>query len=495
MRALQNLECESALSAGVNMMFDPDFMRGNAIAGFTSPNGRSHTFDKRADGYARGEAISVIACRLGESADADAQMLGSAIRQDGRSASLTAPSGQAQRKVLTASLADANHTAENVRVLEAHGTGTALGDPIEANAVSVVFQATDPLVIGSLKANAGHTEPGAGLSGALKLLVQLAFEVMSPNAQLRAINGHVGASLRVLTSRVLPCQVGVLPTDGLRAVGGVSSFGYSGTIAHTTVDHKGGAAGRLALPQQLVYKPSTFKWIDAQHPFAQRHLPASDGAQVFRSPAAGAMHALVADHVVRGRVIFPGAGYLELARAAAFAEAALQGVLFLQPLMVETPGLVVECAVRNGNRFEVRSGEDGSWSDSQLHCSGVLTNDRGGHRPDHAPARSQCAHSAAVGALYDGFDVSGLQYGPGYRTLVQAWVWDGSVAARLRTRRGNEGTSVHPADLDDALCVSALASSGEGDEGGTQLPFAVDDVWLHRAASTLWAVRCFTTAP
>ena len=102
-------------------------------------------------------------------------MPGSAVRQDGRSASLTAPNGQAQQGVLAASLADAGLAAEGLVLLEAHGTGTALGDPIEAGAVAAVLlgqRTRGELVVGSLKANAGHTEPGAGLAGALKLMMQ-----------------------------------------------------------------------------------------------------------------------------------------------------------------------------------------------------------------------------------------------------------------------------------------------------------------------------------
>ena len=175
------------------MILDPATMRGNATAGFTSVRGRSHTFDVRADGYARGEAIDAITCRPGE-ANVVAGVLGSAVRQDGRSASLTAPNGQAQQGVLVASVADANLGVDEVGALEAHGTGTALGDPIEAGAVAAVFLAqrsTGPLIVGSLKANAGHTEPGAGLAGALKLLMQLGDDVMSPNAQLCSLNPHV----------------------------------------------------------------------------------------------------------------------------------------------------------------------------------------------------------------------------------------------------------------------------------------------------------------
>ena len=105
-------------------------------------------------------------------------MQGSAVRQDGRSASLTAPSGPAQQGLLRSALVDAGAAADALLLHEAHGTGTALGDPIEAGAVAAVLMlARDasqqaPLVAGSLKANAGHTEPGAGLVGALKLLVQ-----------------------------------------------------------------------------------------------------------------------------------------------------------------------------------------------------------------------------------------------------------------------------------------------------------------------------------
>ena len=161
--------------------------------------GRSHTFDVRADGYARGEAVDTIAYRLND-ASATVPVHGSAVRQDGRSASLTAPNGQAQQGVLMASLSDARLSAEQSMALEAHGTGTALGDPIEAGAVAATFlvhRASGSFAVGSLKANAGHTEPGAGLAGTLKLLMQLVGEVMSPNAQLRSLNAHVGGTLRL----------------------------------------------------------------------------------------------------------------------------------------------------------------------------------------------------------------------------------------------------------------------------------------------------------
>ena len=212
---------------------------------------------------------------------------------------------------------------------------------------------------------------------------------------------------------------------------------------------------------------------------------------VFRSPSAGTLFALVADHVVQARIVFPGAGYLEMARAAA-AEATLQGVFFLQPLAIDSVTLLIECAVSDG-RFEVRSGvDDAALADAAAHCSGSI-GVGSWQRVDHASVRARSsAHAAQVSALYASFDAGGLQYGPAYRTIVQAWAGGGDAQARLRARVASEGTAVHPADLDDALCVGALIGRSNRGEANvqTQLPYALDDVLLQEAASgELWAVR------
>ena len=112
-----------------------------------------------------------------------------------------------------------------------------------------------------------------------------------------------------------------------------------------------------------------------------------------------------------------------------------------------------------------------------------------GPRVDHASVRaSVCDRASDIGALYDGFDAVGLQYGPGYRTLVHAWGGARDALSRLRARSTHEGTQVHPADLDDALCTSGVIASSGGD-GETRLPFAVDVALLQAALGELWAVR------
>ena len=237
MRALQLNECVLGLAAGVNLLLLPGSSFGAAVAGMTSARGRSHTFDARADGYARGEACGGVALGGG---NAGLSLHGSAVRQDGRSASLTAPNGQAQQGLLTAALNDASTTADELAISEAHGTGTALGDPIEAGslAAAVLSARDDALAVGGVKANIGHAEPAAGMTGLLKLALGLRACEAAANAQLRSLNPHVGDTLRSVVGAP-PVQLAALVGGGKMA-GGVSSFGYSGTIVHAMLAFKTG---------------------------------------------------------------------------------------------------------------------------------------------------------------------------------------------------------------------------------------------------------------
>ena len=138
-RALRHTECSAHLAAGVNLMLLQASSIGMAVAGMTSVAGRCHTFDRRADGFCRGEGCSaVVVSRISETWHVI--LRGSAVRQDGRSASLTAPNGQAQQGLLRGALQDASLQAQAISLNEAHGTGTALGDPIEAPPGSAKLQ-------------------------------------------------------------------------------------------------------------------------------------------------------------------------------------------------------------------------------------------------------------------------------------------------------------------------------------------------------------------
>ncbi|KAH8073223.1 hypothetical protein JL721_3209 [Aureococcus anophagefferens] len=184
--------------------------------------GRCHTLDRRADGYCRGEGCGSFQVTTGAGS---ARVDGIAVQQDGPSASLTAPNGTSQQRLLVAiSWASARAVA-----LEAHGTGTALGDPIEIGAAARALRATGGTArCSSLKSNAGHLEAAAAAAG-LAALVTVSTSIVPPNAQLRRLNAHVGSLVSGEDSRAeLPSEA----TARRASAGRLSSFGFSGTIAH-----------------------------------------------------------------------------------------------------------------------------------------------------------------------------------------------------------------------------------------------------------------------
>ena len=253
-RALQNGDCDLALVGAVNVMLTATISEAFAVAGMTSPTGRCHTFDEAADGYVRGEGCgAVVLKRMDEAAlDRDrihAVVTGVGVAQDGTSASLTAPNGRAQEKLLRSTLADGELAADELDYLEAHGTGTALGDPIEMSSAASVFgegRGEDgPLVMGAVKANIGHLEPAAGMAGLIKTVLVMQHKQAPSNPELRSLNPKIEAVVESFPVR-FPVE-----SEPLRArsrdeslTAGVSSFGYAGTIAHALVTQASGEVAR-----------------------------------------------------------------------------------------------------------------------------------------------------------------------------------------------------------------------------------------------------------
>lgn len=252
-RSLQMGDCSLALAGGVNLMLSPENMVTLSKFGGLSPDGRCKAFDARANGFVRGEGGGIVVLKPLAQALRDGNpvyciLLGSAVNNDGISNSLTAPSPQAQELVLRAAYADAGIDPRDVRYVETHGTGTSLGDPIEAGALGAVLGAdrdeARPLVIGSVKSNIGHLEAAAGVAGLIKSALILQNGQIPPSLHFQSPNPKIDFSalhLQVATS-LMPLNGG---SD--RAVAGVSSFGYSGTNSHVVVG-EGPAAGPFLFP-------------------------------------------------------------------------------------------------------------------------------------------------------------------------------------------------------------------------------------------------------
>jgi acyl transferase domain-containing protein/acyl carrier protein len=241
-RSLRSRECNLAMASGVNLILSPRLSIAYSKAGMLSPRGRCSTFDAAADGYVRSEGCAVVVLKRLDDAirDGDAVLAvirGSAINQDGASNGLTAPSVPAQTALIRSALADARLNPTDIDYVEAHGTGTQLGDPVEFEALRNVFQAdahrTEPLRLGSVKTNIGHTEAVAGIAGLIKTVLALQHEWMPAHLHFESANSQI--DLDSIPARI-PVRCEPWRRDGLPLRAGVSSFGFSGTNSHVIVE-------------------------------------------------------------------------------------------------------------------------------------------------------------------------------------------------------------------------------------------------------------------
>jgi acyl transferase domain-containing protein len=241
-QALRTGDCRMALAGGVNLMLGPELFIALSHSRMLAPDGRCKTFSAAADGFSRGEGCGIVVLKRLVDAKADGDRIlavihGTAVNQDGPSSALTAPNGPAQEDVIRAALARAGLKPRVVGYIEAHGTGTQLGDPLEIQALSGVFRAdrdpATPLVIGSVKTNVGHLEAAAGVTGLIKLILALRHKEIPPHLHMTAPNSHIDWTAMPLkvAEAVMPWK----PIDG-RRIGGVSAFGFSGTNAHVIVE-------------------------------------------------------------------------------------------------------------------------------------------------------------------------------------------------------------------------------------------------------------------
>ena len=236
-QSLRNQECKMALAGGSNALITPRTTVTLSQANMMAADGRCKAFDDSADGFVRSEGCGMVVLKRLSDAQADGDQIlavirGSAMNQDGRSNGLTAPNGPSQESVIRAALANGNLSPADVTFIETHGTGTALGDPIEVQALGAVYgpdhSDENPLLLGSVKTNIGHLESAAGIAGFMKLVLVLNKKKLPPHLHFEKPNHLIPWDDFPV---VVPKDGMDLPTDG-RLIGGVSSFGFSGTNVH-----------------------------------------------------------------------------------------------------------------------------------------------------------------------------------------------------------------------------------------------------------------------
>lgn len=461
-RLLWEQQCSSALVTAALLTLDSNTIGMLVAASMLAPDGRCKTLDAAADGYVRGEACVTLGLSTSQSCHQESfqplgVVLGSAINQDGRSSSLTAPNGPSQQEVIRLALEDAGVGAHKVRTLEMHGTGTALGDPIEVGAAAAVFGAKgmqsgrdQVLELSAAKSHMGHAEPAAGGVGLQRALVSLLSNAVVGTLHLSAVNPYVVGALEsgkmtAWMPRGPSTVADWLPLGG--AATGISGFAFQGTNAHVVVS-RGAVNTQLAMraPRALEFRHQAHWFMPLSHFLAEScHANPWQGQAFVECALSRSPLAYLWDHVVKERPLLPGTCMLEAAYAAfqlvafpgsgrmALTGCAIQAPLILGAITGAAAPPVLHCAISlKSGGLELVSGS------GSVHFSGHVA-----HVVDNASVNQSMNAPFQVLA--------------GMTTAGQAYsinCWGGEAVASLHAPRC-DGYCCHPAASDAVTHLGA----------------------------------------
>ena len=388
-------------------------MRSNNLANmliFSAVDGRCKALDAAADGYVRSEAcaVALLSAYQAEGTATAILMSGAAVNQGGRASSLTAPNGPSQQEVVHAALKTSGLSATSVSGLQLHGTGTALGDPIEVGAASGLLlegraQDSQPFTLLASKSALGHSEPASGIMGlaflhqvqggggsedaAREFMMLVPPLTMLPNAffgalglpcqqelsgaaaapilHLSALNPHVASTVQRRGTLFMPRQpapsAAAQPSYNTAAVFGVSAFAFQGTNAHAVLVAAAPVPLALVNPAGIAWTQDRHWLAPAPHALLGCVLSAAPGDVLFETDLRQPRHAFLWDHAVAGRHILPGAAFLEVAAAAVQAATGNEGsAVVLASIAIPAPLELPKPAVGGGSvlmlRCQVESG-------------------------------------------------------------------------------------------------------------------------------------------
>lgn len=235
--SLRNGQCDMAIVGGVNLILNPEPYVGLSQSNGLSADGRCKTFDASADGFGRGEGCGIVILKRLSDAKRDKNSIEALVKeiyvgQDGKSNGFFAPNGLAEQRVIAETLKKAGLGVEDIDYIEAHGTGTSLGDFIEAQAICEVFKSRkEPIKVGSVKSNIGHLEAASGMASLIKVLLSLKHKQLLPSNHFENPNPNIDWERIQVVDKLTKWE-----SKGKKRRAGISAYGISGTLVHLILE-------------------------------------------------------------------------------------------------------------------------------------------------------------------------------------------------------------------------------------------------------------------
>jgi len=453
---LRNDECNLALAGGVNLMLLPEVSIGFSQANMLSPDGSCKSFSDDANGYVRSEGCGVVVLKKLKSALRDGDRIlavikGSAVNQDGASSGMTAPNRLAQQDLLAQALAMANVSPNDIDYIEAHGTGTPLGDPIEIGAIEQVYQGRDKtLYIGSVKSNIGHLEAAAGMAGLMTVILSLKHECIPANLHFRALNPRI--HLDTIPAKIPTMPIAWKKTDKPRRAE-INSFGFTGTNVHVIVEEAPYQEGAQLRPERaktvfnrkrywadvLTHKKETSVLGQEIHPLLGVHLleAADSSSSIYEQSLTSAREDVkyLADHKVYEQVVYPGAGYIELLihalKQGNDGPVEIKAFSIERPLVLSTVDVKIQ-VVLNKEKVAIYSKNAEEW---QLHSQAIACETLHLYAMSDSLSSLEQRITTAVDMsdFYSKTKANGIDYGPSFQVIEQAKIGTNEALVYLKS--------------------------------------------------------------
>lgn len=491
-------DIKSAIIGGVNLNLHPMKYAFLNNYDFLSSEGKCRSYGEGGDGYVPGEGVGALLIKSLKEAIKDgdpiyAVIKGSAINHGGKSRGYTVPNPMLQSEVIIDAIEAAKINPRNISYVEGHGTGTALGDPVEVRGLDLAFSKYTAdkqfCALGSVKSNIGHLEAAAGIASVIKVILQMQHNTLVPSLHSETLNKNVDFTNTPFTvQRELKPWVSTTPL-----LSAVSSFGAGGSYAHVILE-KYGDSRQITIPPKPVN--SQHFWIKQKsyntktqtviHPLLGIKYSTHNNEIIYRGELNLSKLPYLKDHHVFEYLIYPGAGYIEMMLAAAshsqsLGKIHLKNVSFESALnfgennAIETQ-VVIKPDAKGGEIVIYSLNNENVWI---THARGLISDENETEIEDQidlVKIKNRCQFNISIADFYQRMYSFGLHLGYHFQTSKNVYLGNNEAFSEIKPSASTKNYFAHPALLDGALQLLELWKNANDN---LFLPIGCDDIQLY----------------